>query len=823
MKIKVTANSNEIKNFITIHLNDKVFTFPLKVRHGFNISKPENLMYYEYFIQKCYDELILKKNKPKEIVKIVNNKLFDLNAFMYISFIVFNELFCKYIEKMIENHILLLNFDFNDFYLNFLDKRWLYIEEGIQNDKRIEIKSIITNIFKNKVILHKDTFDCYIEKAKSFTPEVHIWNIKYKNKLCCDIYFNIPNQYVREVIYDNFKFKNEFKIIEKSLIMGKNLYSLEKNKELFILKVILISAFFIEEFQSFIKNNVNQLIGMFKIVSIMNLKKQIFKETKNLTLNYILSINREGNAKANQYSNPLYEKFSNVFYDEISKGYEFQVNRRKEINLEQINSSRNIWYYFERKKNGRIHAITIDFTPYLNSNFFYEFREYIIWLIKSDREVLNIAYSLMKFIDFFNKNFKKGNYSCYDFSPEIIKKYLLSLLLNIDDSAVKTKISKFFKLKTFLDFIIKNKVSEKYELPKLNENPCIGIKFKNLQKHSSHYEPLPENVYFQILKYANELDSIIKNAFIILSATGLRWSELISLTSDCLYKKEENYYIKAKEFKNSKQKLKKGKSEWRRIPLFDKNAINSINEQINQIKKLNFDTDLIFYRRNKCYTNEEYTLVSNSSYNESINCLIKKHEITDEMTGNIWKYSSHQMRVRIATLMAENGFKTEEIVSFLNHSTSQTINYAYAFIRKKRMAELNTDFFKEHFNCIIPHDNLVKMTKKEKESLYIKLYLNYRQMEYGKCTIPLSEGDCGKLQESSNCACCQHLVTSKDYIIKWEEFYENQKERVLNLEKFYFENKINYDEYSNYLEYKRENMYLSSYKQILLKLGKNND
>lgn len=61
MKIKVIANSNEIKNFITIHLNDKVFTFPLKVRHGFNISKPENLMYYEYFIQKCYDELILKE------------------------------------------------------------------------------------------------------------------------------------------------------------------------------------------------------------------------------------------------------------------------------------------------------------------------------------------------------------------------------------------------------------------------------------------------------------------------------------------------------------------------------------------------------------------------------------------------------------------------------------------------------------------------------------------------------------------------------------------------------------------------------------------
>ena len=89
-------------------------------------------------------------------------------------------------------------------------------------------------------------------------------------------------------------------------------------------------------------------------------------------------------------------------------------------------------------------------------------------------------------------------------------------------------------------------------------------------------------------------------------------------------------------------------------------------------------------------------------------------------------------------------------------------NYA-----KFKLEILNSKFFYENFKTEIPNENLQKLSKKEKEELFIDLYVNFRQMEYGKCVRHPILGECGKLQEPKSCSSCSKLITSKEYLPKW--------------------------------------------------------
>ena len=62
-------------------------------------------------------------------------------------------------------------------------------------------------------------------------------------------------------------------------------------------------------------------------------------------------------------------------------------------------------------------------------------------------------------------------------------------------------------------------------------------------------------------------------------------------------------------------------------------------------------------------------------------------------------------------------------------------------------------------------------------------------MEYGKCVRHPILGECGKLQEPKSCASCNKLITSKDFLTKWEKLKNSQLNIIDQLEiKFKEEN-----------------------------------
>ncbi len=179
------------------------------------------------------------------------------------------------------------------------------------------------------------------------------------------------------------------------------------------------------------------------------------------------------------------------------------------------------------------------------------------------------------------------------------------------------------------------------------------------------------------------------------------------------------------------------------------------------------------------------------------------------------------MRAMLATIMVERGHATEEIRAFFGWMSKHTSERAYAYVRNRKMLELNNKFFEKHFHVSFDREALKQYTKKEKEELFVELYIHYRIMEYGKCVRHPIMGECGKLQTAQSCASCSRLITSPEYIPYWEKLYVNQKEILETLEKKLDDEGVDKEIYMQWAEYKIEFSRLFSYRNLLTKLEEN--
>ena len=94
--------------------------------------------------------------------------------------------------------------------------------------------------------------------------------------------------------------------------------------------------------------------------------------------------------------------------------------------------------------------------------------------------------------------------------------------------------------------------------------------------------------------------------------------------------------------------------------------------------------------------------------------------------------------------------------------------------------------------------------------------LNYREVEFGKCTKHFSEEPCGKISGKMSCVTCPKCATGKKYLPKWISLRDSQKSIVDDLIEGY--NKENITEYEDFIEYQRETYFLQCYEDAVQKL-----
>lgn len=357
----------------------------------------------------------------------------------------------------------------------------------------------------------------------------------------------------------------------------------------------------------------------------------------------------------------------------------------------------------------------------------------------------------------------------------------------------------FSHMKAFIRFLMSDD-SKITGLPVPKCNLFEKYTFINSKEYAKNTEIIPDTVMNELVKYSYELPEAYDLVLNIYSNTGLRTKEVMLLEDDCIRasKYADTVQLRYKIYKTLKAYKRNGMSEYRELPI-PKELGDRIQNYIICTEKYRQESRLpyIFLKKRG-----NRILLENAGYfSVKVNRLIEKYNICDE-NGRLWHFTTRQFRKTIAVTLIENGASVNEVGYWLGHlGRNNTMKY-YAEVRKAKLAEMNSKFFKDKFDLIISQEQITQYSEEERKLLYVDFCMEYRRVELGYCLQKIADGGCNKRNSLYNCVNCTNLCTGKKYLSYWKELLEQQNSIVKNLLDNY--EKQNITDYAEYKEYKQE-------------------
>lgn len=370
----------------------------------------------------------------------------------------------------------------------------------------------------------------------------------------------------------------------------------------------------------------------------------------------------------------------------------------------------------------------------------------------------------------------------------------------------------FSTCKIVCAYLMSNMRDESIKSPRPYQNPFEKFIFRNSKDYVKNTPIIPECVIEQLEVHIGELQEVYQLLFKIFSNTGMRAKEVLFLEADCLEKSKYEGYVllKYKPYKVLSARRKVGAPDYHRV-LIPYSLANEIKLQIKSTKLLRDEYGLpyIFIRKREYF---KASMLNIGYFAILINKLIESYSICDE-TGELWHFTSRQYRKTLAVTLIENGATVEELAYWLGHLNRGTTARYYAEVRKMKLAELNTKFFKDKFDLLLSGEQLAEYSEEERRLLYIDFRLEQRKVELGYCLKKAADGGCTNRNSIYNCVNCKNLCTGKKYLPYWQELLEQQKTIVDGLLMSYAQNNI--IDYTDFKEYKQESFLLECYQNIV--------
>jgi integrase len=356
---------------------------------------------------------------------------------------------------------------------------------------------------------------------------------------------------------------------------------------------------------------------------------------------------------------------------------------------------------------------------------------------------------------------------------------------------------------------------EQIRSPHPRQNPFEKFVFTNSKEYLKNTPVIPETVMDQLEAHIKELQESYQLLFKIFSNTGMRAKEVLFLEEDCLEKARYDGYVtlKYKPYKVLKARRKSGVGDYHRI-LIPSFLADDIRKQVAETEALRREYGLpyLFIRKRK---NFKANMLNMWYFSLLVNKLIEKHQICDE-DGTLWNFTSRQYRKTLAVTLIENGATIEELAYWLGHLNRETAARFYAEVRKMKLAEMNTKFFRDRFDLLLSQEQLTEYSEEERRLLYIDFCLEQRKVEFGYCLKKAADGGCENRSSLFNCINCKHLCTGRKYLPYWHELLEQQEEIVRQLMKIYAENGIT--DYEEFREYRQERFLLECYRNMIVSI-----
>ncbi|WJE54974.1 site-specific integrase [Bacillus cereus] len=291
---------------------------------------------------------------------------------------------------------------------------------------------------------------------------------------------------------------------------------------------------------------------------------------------------------------------------------------------------------------------------------------------------------------------------------------------------------------------------------------------KPRKKSINQIEYIPDFVLEQLFTHINELHKDVIPVLWVAYKTGLRISDVLALTTDCLERLNGKYSIVTD--------IEKTYVQGHRIPIDDELA--NILAVLIQESKENSNEDnnpegFIFIRYRGSRKGRPF---SQKWIQERLNTLAIQKNITDE-NGDIFHFKTHQFRHTYAVKMLNGGADILTVQELLAHATPEmTLRYAKLLDDTKRKAfesvinqgvfsfDLNGEVQEIKAGEDIPGDILQVLWQDHK--------LNAMDNPYGTCHARL-KGDCPYM-EAPPCLTCNSRSPCKDLAIGFSE-YDIQK------------------------------------------------
>ena len=507
--------------------------------------------------------------------------------------------------------------------------------------------------------------------------------------------------------------------------------------------------------------------------------------------------------------------FKEMLFNTVEEERYIQRRYFLATNHEQATPFSDVWKLYEQRGNV-LRLMSIDFTGIKRHSLRYEVKFYFCHLFEQRGKAYQPLFEACKL----------AINTLADIAPEVVyfsgitEGHVRALVLALESTKKKdgTTLSQYCvaksvnSLKRIMHYLMSSERDSRIKTPIPCVNPFEIVNFHNLRHFSKPTEIIPEEVVEQLDLHREELNNQHRLLYDLFMNTGLRLKEVYFLEEDCI---EESrypnvYQLKYIPHKTLNARRRNGVSDYHRI-MIPKDLADRLSQYISNDanERTAVETPYIFWSRKFGY---EKAVIDSQPFIRSIRKIIKKYDICDE-NGMLSNFSIRQIRKTVAVKLIENGATTVELAYWLGHLCSDSAARYYAEVRKKKLAELNSSFFREKFELIVTSEQLETYTEEERKLLYTDFCLEQRRVELGFCVRKPTDEPCTSRCSLYNCVNCRNLCTGKQYLQYWKELLQEQEAVLNRLAEVYKMDGI--IDCSKYPEFKQEYRLLKAYQNVV--------
>jgi integrase/recombinase XerD len=265
---------------------------------------------------------------------------------------------------------------------------------------------------------------------------------------------------------------------------------------------------------------------------------------------------------------------------------------------------------------------------------------------------------------------------------------------------------------------------------------------------------IPEEVLLQLNQYIENIPDSYRRMVIVFQYSGMRISELCTLSFDCLYDSKGIWYLKYFQRKMKKEHI---------IPVLNNTVIQAIREQQEFVTKEWGSECTYLFPYPKKPNVKNIRPIKQWSLCHILNQLSVEFNICSN-SGKNWHFTGHQFRHTVGTSMINNGVPQHIVQRYLGHESPE-MTMIYAHIHDET---LRKEIEKYHELKIINFQGetieLEKTILSSNDDLeWFKKNVQARALEHGYCARPKLLGNCD-IPGFDGCYNCPHWRTNKNFL-----------------------------------------------------------